>query len=74
MINSDLSDADQTTCTLPYVSTAYSATNFEIVVQGMLHDGTWTGTATDAELAKLIDTRNMIDMNDETSSDCYFQI
>ena len=43
-------------------------------MQGNLHDGTWTGTASDAELAKLIDTKNMIDMNDDTTSDCYFQI
>ena len=32
VINNDLSDADQTTCTLPYVSTAYSASTYDIVV------------------------------------------
>ena len=74
VINADESDADQVTCTLPYVSTAYSATEFEIVTQGILHDGTWTGTASDEELAKLIDTKNMIDMIDATSSECYFQV
>ena len=62
------------TCNLPYVSTAYSADTFEIVTEGILHDGTWTGTASDEELAKLIDGKNMVDMNDSTSSDCYFQI
>ena len=73
-IDSTSSNADSATCKLPYVSTAYSASNFEIVTQGMIHDGTWTGTASDEELAKLIDQKNMIDMIDETSTDCYFQI
>lgn len=72
VIDSDASDADQTTCTLPYVSTAYSASTFEIVQEGKLHDGTWTGTASDEQLAGLIDGLNMIDMEDSTSSDCYF--
>lgn len=40
----------------------------------MLHEGIWTGTASDTELAKLIDNKNMIDMQDSTSSNCYFQI
>ena len=71
-IDTDASDADQMTCNLPYVSTAYSADTFEIVTEGILHDGTWTGTASDEELAKLIDGKNMVDMNDSTSSDCYF--
>ena len=74
VINAEESDADQLTCTLPYVSTAYSASNFEIVTQGILHDGTWTSTASDAELAKVIDGKNMIDMIDSTSSDCFIQI
>lgn len=39
----------------------------------MLHDGTWSGTASEAELAKLIDNKNMIDMVDSSSS-CHFQI
>lgn len=39
----------------------------------MIHDGTWSGTATDEELAKLIDGKNMIDMQD-SSSTCYFQL
>ena len=41
---------------------------------GILHDGTWTGTASDEELARLIDGVNMIDMSDSTKSNCYFQI
>jgi len=53
------------------VSTAYSADNYEIVVEGKIHDGTWTGTASDAELAKVIDGKNMIDMIDSTSSGCF---
>ena len=56
------------------VSTAYSAANFEIVKKGTLHDGTWTGTASAEELAKLIDTNNMNAVADSTASDCYFQI
>jgi hypothetical protein len=44
------------------------------VTQGVLHDGTWTGTTSDSELAKLIDGKNMVDMSDSTSSNCYFQI
>jgi hypothetical protein len=61
-------------CILPYVSTAYSATEYEIVTVGVLHDGTWSGTASDAELARLLDDKLMIDMVDDTSSNCYFQI
>lgn len=72
VINSDSSDSEQTTCTLPLLSTSYSATNYEIVTQGVLHDGTWSGTASPEELAKLIDTKNMIDMVDSTASNCYF--
>lgn len=74
VVDSDASNADQTTCTLPVVSTAYSASTFEIVKEGKLHDGTWTGTASDEQLAGLIDGLNMIDMEDGTSTDCYFQI
>ena len=55
VIDEDASDADQAVCTLPFLSTSYSATEFEIVKVGTLHDGTWTGTASDEELAKLID-------------------
>ena len=73
-IDASSSNADTTTCKLPLVSTAYSASNFEIVTQGMIHDGTWTGTASDAELAKLTDGKNMVDMEDDTATDCYFQI
>ena len=74
VVDTEASDADQVTCTLPHVSTAYSADTFEIVTEGVLHDGTWTGTASDEELAKLIDGKNMIDMSDSTSTGCYFQI
>ena len=73
VIDAENSDATQTTCTLPYVSTAYSADTYEIIVEGMIHDGTWTGTASDTELAKLLDNKNMIDMQDDSSA-CYFQI
>ena len=73
VIDTEASDASQTTCTLPYLATAYSTSTFEIVTEGMVHDGTWSGTATDAELAKLIDGRNMIDMED-SSNGCYFQV
>ena len=66
------SDADQVTCTLPYVATAYSADAYQIVTAGTIHDGTWTGTASDEELAKLINGKNMVDMNDSTAEDCYF--
>lgn len=61
------------TCTLPHVATAYSAAQFEVVSAGLLHDGTWTGTASDTELAKLIDGKNMIDMQD-SNTECYFQV
>ena len=44
------------------MSTAYSASEYDIVVAGMLHDGTWTGTASSTELARLIDGKNMVDM------------
>ncbi len=71
-IDASKSNADTATCSLPLVSTAFSASTYEIVTQGKIHDGTWTGTASDEELAKLIDGKNMIDMIDETASDCYF--
>jgi len=60
---------------VPHVSTAYSSANFEVVTSGVISGlGTWTGTATDSELAKLTDNKNMVDMIDDTSADCYFQI
>ena len=72
VVDDAASDADQTTCTLPLIQTAYSASTFEIVKEGKLHDGTWSGTASDDQLASLIDGLNMIDMEDSTSTDCYF--
>lgn len=73
VLSANSSDRAQATCTLPHVSTSYSASNYEIVKVGVLHDGTWTGTATSEELARLIDNKNMVDMTD-TSDNCYFQI
>ena len=66
------SNASKVVCSLPYLASTYSATNYEIVKSGRVHDGTWTGTASDAELAKLIDRDNVVDMEDSTGSDCYF--
>ena len=74
VLDTTASTSTAATCTLPYVSTAYSASEYSIVQSGTLHDGTWTGTASDEELAKLIDEVNMIDMTDSTATDCYFQI
>jgi hypothetical protein len=74
VLDSAASTSTAATCTLPYVSTAYSASEYSIVQSGTLHDGTWTGTASTTELAKLIDEKNMIDMEDGTSTDCYFQV
>ena len=71
VLDADASDASAAVCTLPYVSTAYSAAEFDIVREGVLHDGVWTGTASDSELAKLIDDKNTVDMIDSDSS-CYF--
>ena len=73
VVDAKASDASQTTCTLPYLATSYSAETFEIVTEGLIHDGTWTGTASAAELAKLIDGKNMADLQD-TNSSPYFQI
>lgn len=53
------------------MTTAYSAAEFEVVTQGIIHDGTWTGTASGAELAKLTDNKNMVDLED-SSSPCHF--
>ena len=72
LLDETASSAEEAVCILPYVSTAYSAAEYDIVQVGVLHDGVWTGTATDEELAKLIDNKNMIDMTDSTSSSCYF--
>jgi hypothetical protein len=71
VVDEDASDASQTTCTLPHVSTAYSAAEYDVVTAGLLHDGTWTGTASSTELAKLIDGKNMVDMED-SSTYCQF--
>ena len=68
------SDALKVVCKLPLVATTYSYSNYKVVSSGQLHDGTWTGTATATELAKLIDGTNTIDMVDSTASDCYFQV
>ena len=71
VVDESSSDNLQVTCTLPHIVTAYSASEYDIVVPGPLHSGTWTGTASDAELAKLIDGKNTVDMQDSTT-DCYF--
>ena len=72
MIDGEASSVTQATCTLPHVSTAYSATEYDIVVSGKLHDGTWTGTTSeDVELARLIDGKNMVEMVD-SSTTCHF--
>ena len=71
-IDDDASDADQVTCKLPFLSTAYSASTYEIVTSDVIHAGTWTGTASDAELKKLTDGKNPDDYTDSTSSNCYF--
>ena len=69
------SDSTQMTCSVPHITTAYSAASFEVVISGVISDdGTWTGSASDSELAKLIDNKNMVDMVDDTNADCYFQI
>ena len=72
-IDEAASSPSETVCTLPHISTAWSAEHYDIVVSGMLHDGVWSGTASQSELAKLTDDKNMIDMED-SSSNCYFQI
>jgi len=68
------SSADAVQCTLPLVATAYSASTYDIVTEGTLHDGTWTGTAAAEEIAKVTDGKNMIDLVDSTATDCYFQV
>ena len=72
IVDEGASSATETVCKLPYLSTAYSATEYEIVTTGVLHEGTWTGTASQSELAKLTDGKNMIDMTDSATTDCYF--
>ena len=71
-IDDAASDADQVTCKLPFLSTAYSASTYEIVTSDVIHAGTWTGTASDDELKKLTDGKNPDDYTDSTASDCYF--
>lgn len=73
-IDDEASTADTVSCTLPLLASAYSASNYEVVSEDVLHSGTWTGTASDEELAKLVNGKNIIDVIDSTSSDCYFQI
>ena len=68
------SDSSKAVCTLPYLATSYSASQYEVVNEGTLIEGTWSGTASKTELAKLIDSENMVDLKDTTTSNCYFQI
>lgn len=68
------SDSSKAVCTIPYLATSYSASNYEVVNEGILIEGTWTGTAPKIELDKLIDSDNMKDLKDTTSTNCYFQI
>jgi len=68
------SDASKVDCTVPFVATTYSATNYKVVTAGAQHTGIWTGTASKTELARLIDGKNTIDLTDSTSTNCYFQI
>ena len=45
----------------------FFADTFQILTERILSNGTWTGTASDEELAQLI-VKNMVDMIDSTSS------
>lgn len=71
ILDEEASSAVDAVCTLPFVMTAYSAAEYDIVKEGVLHDGVWTGTADDTELAKLIDDKNTVDMID-ADPNCYF--
>ena len=73
-IDTAASDASKVVCKLPYVATSYSYSNYKVVSSGQLHTGTWTGTSSATELAKLIDGKNLVDLSDSTATDCYFQI
>jgi len=66
------STAAKAVCTLPRLATTYSATNYKVVTSGSLLKGTWTGTATAAELLKLTDGKNVYDMTDATATNCHF--
>lgn len=68
------SNASKVVCTLPLVATTYSTKNYEVTKSGTLHDGTWSGTATAAELKKLVDGKNIVDMIDATATNCYVQV
>ena len=67
---------------LPEIRTTYSVVKFSIPFdQEVIHDGTWTGTASTDELAKLIDGDPLVDFvsNDPIDDsvegdDCNFQI
>ena len=71
VVDQDASDNQQVTCTLPHIVTAFSAAEYEVKLPGLLHSGTWTGTAGDAELEKLIDGKNTVDITD-SNTDCFF--
>ena len=68
------SNASKVVCSLPLVATTYSAKNYKVIEAGTLHDGTWSGTATAAELIKLYDGKNIVDLTDATATNCYFQV
>ena len=66
------SDSSKVVCKLPLIATTYSISNYKVVSSENIVAGTWTGTASDAELKKLTDGRNTVDISDSTSSDCFF--
>ena len=68
-----LSDDTQATCTVPALTTTYSAANFYLQAGGIL-TGTWTGTASASELGKVNDGSLDSSIADPTSSGCYVQL
>lgn len=71
-IDLDASDADNAKCTLPALMTTYSAAQFEMAEAANI-SGTWTGSGSSSELAKLNDGKNLDDYSD-SSTPCYYQI
>ena len=71
-IDYEESDADNAKCILPQLMTTYSADTFDMAEAASL-SGTWTGSGSSSELAKLNDGNNLDDYSD-SSAPCYYQL
>ena len=72
VIDLEASDVSTAICTMPPVMTTFSAATFNMV-EATVIPGTWEGTGSSAELAKLNDVDYLNDYED-SSTPCYFSL